>query len=140
MLPSSGHVIGERRPRSDFPRQAEVAELDELRAVAQHVLRLEIAVKEAVLVHVSQALQYLDDDLLERRLGQRLFPVESRLLRRVTQQLRMENSPALVALLHQLIKILFHVLEHEEQRLVLADHLLQLDDVLVAQLFQRLSK
>ena len=42
----------------------------------------------------------------------------------------------LVPLLHELVQVLFHVLEHKVEGVVLSDDLLQLDDVVVAQLFQ----
>lgn len=47
-------------------------------------------------------------------------------------------SPSLVSVLDQLVEVLLHVLEDEEERLVLADDLLELHDVVVAQLLQRL--
>lgn len=66
-LPSGGDVVGKGRSRPDLSGQTEITQLDHFGTVAQNVLRLEIAVKETVLVHVSQALQNLDDDLLQSR-------------------------------------------------------------------------
>lgn len=48
------------------------------------------------------------------------------------------DVPSLVTFLHQLVEVFLHVLEDEEERLIFTDDLLQFDDVLVAQLFQRL--
>ena len=48
--------------------------------------------------------------------------------------------PSFVTVFDQLVEVLLHVLEDEEERLVLSDDLPQLDDVAVAQLLQRLIK
>ena len=47
-------------------------------------------------------------------------------------------SIILKSLLHQLIQVLLHVLEHKVEGVVLPDHLLQLDHVVVAQLLEGL--
>ena len=51
-VPTRRDVVRVRRAGPDLPRQAEVRQLD---AVARHedVLRLHVAVEEAVLVHVG---------------------------------------------------------------------------------------
>ena len=52
----------------------------------------------------------------------------------------MNVIPALVSLFDQLVEVALHVLEDEEERLVLADDFPQFDDVAVAQLLQRLEQ
>lgn len=48
--------------------------------------------------------------------------------------------PSFVSIFDQLVEVLLHVLEDEEERFVLSDDLPQLDDVAVAQLLQRLNQ
>ena len=63
-IPSGRHVVGKRRSRSDLPRKTKVTQFDHLGPVAQHVLRFQVPMKEAVFVHIGQALQNLKDDFL----------------------------------------------------------------------------
>jgi hypothetical protein len=72
----------------------------------QHILRLDIAVEEAVLVHEGHALEDLVHDVADLRLRE-----------------------VLVSVLHELVEIAVHVFEHEEQLIVLADHFLELHNV-----------
>ena len=48
--------------------------------------------------------------------------------------------PTDAPVLHQLVEVFLHVLEHKVQRIVLPDHLLQLHNVRVTQLLQRLEQ
>lgn len=51
-----------------------------------------------------------------------------------------KDLPPFVTLFDQLVEVLFHVLKYEEERLVLSDDLFEFDDVLMAQLLQRLKE
>lgn len=73
--------------------------------------------EKAVLVHERQTLEDLHDNVLYDGL-----------------------SEWLLAVLDQLVEILFHVLEHKVQSVVFADDFLQLDEVCMAQLLQRLQR
>ena len=73
--PSSGDVIGERRSRSNLSGQAEVAQFDGVGAVAQDILRFQIAMEESVLVHVGQSLHDLQHNVLQRGFWHGTVPV-----------------------------------------------------------------
>ena len=73
-VPASGDVVGERRSRSYFSRQTEIAQFDGVSAVAEDVLRFQIAVEEAVFVHVSQSFNYLQQDVPQRRFRHGFIP------------------------------------------------------------------
>lgn len=74
--------------------------------VAEQILRLQIPVKEVLLVHVSQALQSLEKYVPNDVLGEELAPI-----------------------LHDLKHVLVEVLEYEVKCLVLKYDLLEIDDV-----------
>ena len=80
------------------------------------MLGVEVAVKEAVLVDVGQALQDLEHPVADLVLGQ---------------------QP--VAVLDHLVQVAFQVFEDKEELVVLPDHLLQLYDARVAQAAERLD-
>ena len=103
-VPPRTHIVCVRRPGPDLSRQSEVRDLDEVRAHAQQVLGLHVAVEVAVFVHEGEALQHLEHHVPDDALGEQLVSV-------------------VVSLLHHLIEILFHVLEHKVQRVVLPDNL-----------------
>lgn len=63
-LPSGGDVVCVRRPRPDFPRQAEISYFYEFRTHAQQIFRLHVPMEEAVLVHERQTLEYLINHVL----------------------------------------------------------------------------
>lgn len=60
-VPSSRHVVSERRSRPDLSCQPEVSDLH-IVLVDQHVLRLHVPVKEPMFVHVLQTFEGLVDD------------------------------------------------------------------------------
>lgn len=52
-IPARGDVVGEGRARPDLPGESEVAELEDA-AGEEDIFGLEVAVEEAVLVHVGE--------------------------------------------------------------------------------------
>ena len=112
-IPARRHVVGVGRTRANLARQPEVGDLDELGAVAQQVLGLEVAMKEAVLVHVGEALHHLEDDVAHGRLREQV-----------------------VASLHQLVQVLVHELEYHVQIVVLTYDLLEAHDIRMAYFLQ----
>mmetsp|Transcript_124915 Transcript_124915/g.303364 ORF Transcript_124915/g.303364 Transcript_124915/m.303364 type:complete len:290 (-) Transcript_124915:69-938(-) len=114
-VPARRHVVRVGRPRADLARKAEVSDLARV-ALAQHVLGLDITVEEPVLVHEGQALEDLEHDVADLRLRE-----------------------VLLACLHQLVQVLLHVLEHEEELVILTDHFLELDNVGVVELLEALD-
>jgi len=66
----------------------------------EQVFRFEVSVKEPVLVHVREPRNDLEHDVLDALVGQKLL-----------------------AVLGHLVHVLLEELEHEEQLVVLADHL-----------------
>ena len=58
-IPPGRNVICVRRSGSDFFGKSEIGDFDDIRSHAKQIFRLHISVKVTVLVHESQALQYL---------------------------------------------------------------------------------
>eukprot|EP00968_Pinguiococcus_pyrenoidosus_P010863 scaffold870_cov268-Pinguiococcus_pyrenoidosus.AAC.65 len=65
-VPSRRDVVCVGRPRPNLASQSKVCNFDGV-ALDQHVLRLDVSVKEAVLVHEGEALQDLAHDVLDLR-------------------------------------------------------------------------
>ena len=113
-VPPRRDILGVGRAGADLPGQPKVGNLAHL-ALHQDVFRLDVAVEKRVGVHVVQALQDLEHKVPHLGLGQQLLP-----------------------LLGHLIQVPVQKLKHKVQLVVLPDHLLQLHNVWVVQLFQRL--
>lgn len=94
--------------------KAKISELQLALVVDEKVLRLEIAVQDAVLVAEGNTAEQLVHERLDSH-GIQLASVASRI--------------------HVLFQILVHVLKHEHQLVLSVDDVVQRDDVLVLQLF-----
>lgn len=112
-IPASRNVIRVRWTRPDFPRKAKVGDFYEFRSVAKEILRLQVAMKESVPVHKSQARQDLEENDFDCVLGEMCL-----------------------AILNELIEVLLHVLEHKVKNVVLTNHFLKLNDVRVREFLQ----
>jgi hypothetical protein len=69
-----------------------------------------------LLVHVRQTLKYLENDVSDHVFGEQFLPI-----------------------LHHLVHVLIEILKDEVKCVLLKDHLVQLDDVRMRQLDQRLN-
>ena len=103
-VPPRTHIVCVRRPGPDLSRQSEVRDLDEVRAHAQQVLGLHVAVEVAVFVHEGEALQHLEHHVPDRVLREQLVSM-------------------VVSFLHHLVEVLLHVFKHKVQCIVLPDNL-----------------
>jgi hypothetical protein len=84
--------------------------------VAEQVLRLEVPMEVVLLVHVGKSLQCLEHDVPDHKFWKQLF-----------------------ALLHQLIDVHVQELKNKVQRAAVQYHFIQLDDVWMTELHQRLN-
>ena len=109
-VPSCADIISERRLASDFTCQTKVSDLNCV-SFNQEVLRLQISMEEAVLVHVSETLESLVHD------GRDLLLWE-----------------VLLSVFHELVDILHHVLKYEVKVVIDSDDFFQFDYVDVVQL------
>eukprot|EP00967_Tisochrysis_lutea_P053031 scaffold65805_cov31-Tisochrysis_lutea.AAC.3 len=113
-VPSRGDIVGVGWLGADLSGQTEVSHLERVSG-DKHVLRLDVPVEEAVLVHVGERLQHLIAHVAHLGLGK-----------------------VLLAVLAELVEIHVKELEDEVEYVVLADDLLELDDVGVAHLAEAL--
>ena len=112
-VPPRAHVVGIGRPGADLPSQTVIGNLHRV-PLGEHVLGLNVAVEEAVLVHEGKALEDLVHYIANLGLGE------------------VALSP-----LHDFVQIGLHELKHKEQLVVFSNHLLQLDYIRVVELLQR---
>ncbi|CAN8002177.1 unnamed protein product, partial [Ixodes hexagonus] len=114
--PSCGDVVRVRRLGAYLPGETEVCNLDQLGPRAEQVLGLDVPVEEAMFVHEGQALKDLLQDAADHGLRKRLFPAACK----------------------RLVEVLAHVLKNKVEGVVFPDDLLELHQVGMAQLLQRL--
>ena len=103
-VPPRADVIRVRGPRANFPREAEVCDLDEVRSGAQQVLGLHVPVEVAVLVHEGESLEDLEHHVPDGILREQLVPV-------------------VISLLHHLVEVLLHIFKHKVKSVILTDNL-----------------
>jgi hypothetical protein len=109
-IPACGNIVRERRTGADFTGKTEIREFHSV-ARDEHVLRLQVSVKVPVLVHPTQGLERLVDNVPNFRLRQNLHPV-----------------------LDHLVNVAVHIFADEVQLVVFSDDLLELHNVRVDEL------